>query len=91
MSCQNGTTLGSVHRCICRVQYSSRGAFSLGDSGEYATGKNAGNTGSVESGCLVEGIQETCVSGTLHTEGQDPPKSFLSFAVPKFTNTYEVR
>ncbi|KAK2188235.1 hypothetical protein NP493_139g03010 [Ridgeia piscesae] len=27
--------------------------------------------------------------GTLHTEGQDSPKSFLSFAVPKFTNTYE--
>ena len=30
------------------------------------------------------------VSGTLHTEGQDSPKSFLSFAVPKFTNAYEV-
>ncbi|KAI0211444.1 Nucleoporin_C domain-containing protein [Lamellibrachia satsuma] len=27
--------------------------------------------------------------GTLHTEGQDSPKSFLSFAVPKFTNAYE--
>lgn len=30
------------------------------------------------------------VSGILHTEGNDPPQSFLSFTVSKFTNVYQV-
>ena len=29
--------------------------------------------------------------GTLHTEGQDPPRSFLSFAVSQDMATYDVR
>ena len=35
-------------------------------------------------------MQLCSISGILHTEGSDPPQSFLSFTVSTYTETLEV-